>query len=338
MENIAKMKKPTDPYSPDWALWNSLNPGVIHGVGADVSPAEGDDNGDGEADDGSAPDGSGNDDGAASKDAPSTKRPGLLANANPVDDDAEGAGDADGDPTDKGKDGKQRPEWLPEKFWDAEKGEPRTESMAKAYSTLEKNKGKSNEKAPESADEYFGEGFEVPEGLENVEADDNALKTAASVFHKHGIPVETGRAIVAEFLQGLDPLMPEAIDEEAELEKLGQGGPALVAGLKNWVDGLAASKQFSEQEVARLYQYAGDAVGIATLAKLRNMTGEKPIPVHLDGEGDVVSAEQFYSMHRDPRYGQDAAFTEKVDRLGERIFGDEAAGSSIPGIGYPNRR
>src|SRR5687768_2714090 len=51
-----------------------------------------------------------------------------------------------------------RPDHIPEKFWDADKGEVRLEAMAKSYAELEKSKGKPQEepkqeeqKAPEGS-------------------------------------------------------------------------------------------------------------------------------------------------------------------------------------------
>jgi hypothetical protein len=45
-----------------------------------------------------------------------------------------------GDDVDAGGDKPQRPEHIPEKFWDAEKGEVRLEDLAKSYAELEKAK------------------------------------------------------------------------------------------------------------------------------------------------------------------------------------------------------
>jgi hypothetical protein len=54
-----------------------------------------------------------------------------------------------------------RPEHIPEKFWDAEKGEVRVEDLAKSYSELEKVKsGKKPDEAPKMGDD----GKPVPDG------------------------------------------------------------------------------------------------------------------------------------------------------------------------------
>ena len=42
-----------------------------------------------------------------------------------------------------------KPDWAPEKFWDAEKGELRTEDLAKSYAELEKGKAPDPDKADE---------------------------------------------------------------------------------------------------------------------------------------------------------------------------------------------
>lgn len=52
----------------------------------------------------------------------------------------------------------QRPSHIPEKFWDAEKGEVRVEELAKSYAELEKSRGKPAAKDGEGDDEGEGEG------------------------------------------------------------------------------------------------------------------------------------------------------------------------------------
>lgn len=47
----------------------------------------------------------------------------------------------------------QRPDWVPEKFWDAEKGETNYEALAKSYSELERKLGSRQQDEPQNPEE-----------------------------------------------------------------------------------------------------------------------------------------------------------------------------------------
>ena len=87
----------------------------------------------------------------AATDQPAPASGGLLDAASPVDDKAAKAEDPLSgtgshlaeDPTAKAAAAEQakreRPDWLPEKFWDKDKRDPKLDAMAKSYAELEKN-------------------------------------------------------------------------------------------------------------------------------------------------------------------------------------------------------
>lgn len=67
--------------------------------------------------------------------------------------------------TEEGSAAPVRPEHIPEKFWDAEKGEIRVEDLAKSYAELEKSRSKPAPKTGEEGDEggENGEGGDPPD-------------------------------------------------------------------------------------------------------------------------------------------------------------------------------
>ena len=334
------MMKPINPYDPAWIEYNLQNPHELKAVGADVSPGADGDNGNAGADDASARGGDADEGGASSR-----SRSGLFS---AVDADGEGSSsDKAGEAgqglrdQDKGnKEGAQRPEWLAEKFWDAEKGEARLESMSKAYATLEaahdKLKSSKGNKAPKDADDYLKDGFEMPEGAENVKeftADDPALQAFAKVAHKYGLPQEAFKGIVSEFLQSINGELPAPIDPEAEIEKLGNNGKQIVQAALVWADSLEASGRYSADEVDRLVaDYAQDAAGIQLLMKLREDMGNKAMPIDADFDGKSYSEADYYARHRDPRYSKDAKFREETEEIGKMLFGENAGGASRQGL------
>lgn len=112
-----------------------------------------------------------------------------------------------------------RPDWAPEKFWNAETGSVDAERMAGSYKELERTlssrpsggvKVPTADSAPEevqafhrslgvpeNANEYELRPDELPEG---VEWSDERASRIADTFHKHGVPPAAAKAIVADYI------------------------------------------------------------------------------------------------------------------------------------------
>lgn len=236
-----------------------------------------------------------------------------------------------------------RPEWAPQKFYDAEKGDVNVENLANAYTKLEKahtelrsQKGLAND-APKEATEYFAD-FTTPEDANrvgDVSKDDPALQVFSEVLHKHGIGKEMASAMVSEFLTKINPHLPEPINTEAEIEKLGPNGKALIGINDAWLTGMFQSGQLSSQELAVAYTLATNAEGIQLLNKFRVMSGEMPTPRNGDpmGENGLPSVDGYYDMLQSDEYENDESYRNKVDAIGEKLEAlgllDNIAGKGI---------
>lgn len=246
--------------------------------------------------------------------------------------------------------GQERPEHIPEKFWDAKTKAAKTDDIAKAYTALEaahtKLKGERGwGKAGDKPEDYVSD-WKVPadaklDRIREIDAKtDPAMGAFRKVAHKHRLPVDVASALALDFLTELNPIM-EAPQTEADIIKdLGEGGAQLRDELGTWLAGHFDSKTFSESELEWAFKNFGkDATGVRVLAKVREMMGEKPIPLAPGKQaGDIPSVEEWYAMGRDPRIATDVAFREKWEALGEIVNGSEPAGTSIAGIGMPPPR
>lgn len=113
----------------------------------------------------------------------------------------------------------ERPEWVPEKFWDAEKKAPRVEDMAKGYINLEKLVG-SSEKIilPQAEDDKDGwervykamgrpeapEAYEFkrPEALpEGLNYDEDLEKNWRNVAHQNGLNSKQAKSIYETYVK-----------------------------------------------------------------------------------------------------------------------------------------
>lgn len=112
-----------------------------------------------------------------------------------------------------------RPEYIPEKFWDAQKGEAKIDQLAISYANLEKafsSKSQAPKKpgvdaTPEDHAKYFSElrkftgapekpedyGLKAPDKLpEGVEWNAELATKAASIAHKYSVPPEALRELI----------------------------------------------------------------------------------------------------------------------------------------------
>jgi len=303
----------------------------------------------------------GPDDGAGSGGSDGGSSDGGLM-ANHQDDSGEGGGDA-GDTGGSGGDGSggdagggdgsgagsggdvERPEHIPEQFWNKEKGEATLEAWGKSHSDLraEMNRLKQNgdAKAPETAEEYMKD-WRMPTGedgaelsnLRDIPEDDPIIGVFASAAHKAGLAPEAFNQILSDVLVGMNGHMPAPFDEAAELEKLGgiEQGKAVVGLNKQWLQGMRAAGDITDQELARGVSMCSDALGVQLLNKLRVGSGEKPVPVSLGQGSTGKSKAELEAMYADPLYQDPGpkgeAYREKVSKAVLEAVGTAPASSS----------
>lgn len=114
----------------------------------------------------------------------------------------------------------ERPSYIPEKFWDAQKGEIKTDQLGISYQQLEKEFSKRSQapkkpgadSPPEDHAKYFAElrkytgapekpedyGLKAPDTLpEGVEWNAELASKAASIAHKYSVPPEALQELIA---------------------------------------------------------------------------------------------------------------------------------------------
>lgn len=244
-------------------------------------------------------------------------------------------------------DAPQRPEWLPENFWDKEKGEPNVEGMAKSYAELRKAfNERNNDKPGEEASAYAAEEFFDEEGnfkseTIKVAKDDPALMKAYEAAKEAGLGVKQANAFIDKFLGGMADFMPEPVDPQAELEKLGENGPAVVSGLKTWVDGMKNSGEINDDVHSAIMELGKTAAGIKALDVLRSKTGEMSLPIGeaLSGSSHMSLQEWYsatYETHAEAGESR-ADFQKRMSDLGRKLIGNGHGTFSGSGFGIGRR-
>lgn len=220
-----------------------------------------------------------------------------------------------------------KPEWLDNDFWDAEKGEIRTESLHKAFKDTKAKVGEREEQmreriaaelkaenAPEDLPES-PEGYTLDEGLTDlISTDDPLLQAFQNAAHAEGIAPKTFNAIVKGVLES-NP----APDPEAEKAKLGDQADARIERVSNYVNRHLKDEQLAA--VQAMTTTADGVMALETLLRVRNDTdrvGSEGAPA-----ATALSDAAIKQKMADPRYQpgpqQDMAFVAEVQADWQRF-------------------
>ncbi len=216
-----------------------------------------------------------------------------------------------------------KPENLPEKFWDAEKQEIRMEALLGSYLELEKKlSGMINPDdrqrvlstlgVPDSADAYE---IDVSHGLFPADPDINKR------MHERGFTPEQVQMVYDLAVEKMVPMVLELADEfkaEREVDRLiaAFGGPEKWAEISRQL--LAYGQKNMPPEV--LSNLASSFEGVMALYRL--MKGEEPILSREEAQSSSGNEGELQTMMRDPRYWKtrDPAFVAQVTEGFRRMY------------------
>lgn len=247
--------------------------------------------------------------------------------------------DATADKTDKTTepgDKPTRPEYLAEKFWDPEKGAPRTEELHKAYTELEKKFRAGDHKAPEKPEGYKVElddkQKELLFGTKDANAHDDPL---FKQFTGWGVKNKISQAAMSEILGMYAEATGEEtgkfqIDVAKERQALGKNADAIIQNQHQFFEQMYKNGEIGEAELKEASILFETSAGIKLMQAIRARYGEASMPTNVDTAGDgVPSADELGKMVVDPKYGVDKAFTAKVDGFYNKRYGNAPAMSSV---------
>jgi hypothetical protein len=199
-----------------------------------------------------------------------------------------------------------RPNGVPEKFWDEQKGQLRTEALVKSYLELERKMGTGvPSDVPSSPIEY------------NIKSNNDLLQSDPEInkrLHSAGFSQEQAQLVYDLAAEKLLPLVGEiaaVFEAESQVTRLKEH----FGGEDRWKE---TARQLSAWGSSHLPKRVFEALSNTyegVVAMHRMMTGEEP---HLIREGNgisnVPSAKELKAMMKDPRYWreQDPTFVEQV--------------------------
>lgn len=285
----------------------------------------------------------------------------------------EGAGDAgngngggNGDGTLIDLDGKggspkagERPAYIPETLWDAEKKAVKEGTQAELLKELDtqhrraeglrRELGKAPQKAPAKAEDYKLPDFTKDDKdkplAEIFKADDPFVKGMSGVFHKYGVSQAQYEGIMKDaghLLAGMKPDgsgEPAALTEDEikdiqaqEMAKIGPNAPRIAAAVSEHFSTLIKQGHFNDAEVKEIKAMASTAEGLTVLNKLRALMGGESIPLgnSLKVDGLLDDAEIF-AMMSTPAYqnSSDPGHAEMHRKYNAQLALREKAGRPV---------
>ena len=222
-----------------------------------------------------------------------------------------------------------RPEYVQEKFWDADNNKVNVENLASSYNTLEQKLGSRTEdlskqirsdiekerlsKVPESyklnIPEVKSVDLKVDKEMELVKWWDKTAKDAGFSQEQY----DTG---VKAFVDNAIATLP---NPELEVQKLGSNGRERVEAAEMW-----SKKHLSPDGFSTISKIASTAEGVKVVEELMKLNKDSTMPTQTTQIDVAASADDLKSMLNDPRYydssKRDPAYVKRVTELYEKAY------------------
>ena len=209
---------------------------------------------------------------------------------------------------------RQRPDDIPEKFWDGERGEIRTEALLKSYTELERKMGSMPSlDIPSSPEEYA------------IQLDDPLLQSDPDIngrLHAAGFTRQQAQLVYELAAERLTPMIAEVasvFEAENQIRRLADH----FGGAEKWRE---ASRQITAWGKSSLPSQVFEALATTSegvLAMHRMMSEGEPSLVHGGSTANAAPTEvELKEWMRDPRYwrDQDPSFIDKVRQGFRKLY------------------
>ncbi|MAS87658.1 MAG: hypothetical protein CMH30_06755 [Micavibrio sp.] len=221
----------------------------------------------------------------------------------------------------------QKPESLPEKFWDAEKGEIRVEALLNSYLSLEKklSSGLIDPNNPDQLKKMLG----VPEmpDLYDVKIDHGLFDVDPIVNQKLHEKMFTADQVqmvydlAGEFLIPMISKIAAEYEADREVEKLMQE----FGGAEEWAEISRQLMAYGQKNLSpKVFENLSQSYD-GVMAIYRMMKGQGSAMLDNGNVMTGQNAQELQSMMRDPKYwrDRDPAFISKVTKGFEAIYGQQ---------------
>ena len=217
----------------------------------------------------------------------------------------------------------ERPEWLPEKFWND--GNPDYENLSKSYGELEKLTSRKKEdltaeiKQELETERLKGlpekpEDYKIPEIPEQYTPDTPLMDGWKQYCLDNNLNQEAFDKGIKLFID-----TQPVLDEQAEKNKLGENANQRIEAVGLW-----ANKNFNEAERNIISNIAVSAEGVQTLEKIMAMSQTS---ISNEGESSITrgkNRQDLEAMMKDPKYWhpthRNEQYVKQIDEAFEKLY------------------
>jgi len=237
---------------------------------------------------------------------------------------AEGSKTEGQDNGDNNSEDRARPDHVPEKFWDAEKGEVRADEAIKSYTELEKRFGSFTG----SPDEYkVNISDELKEKGVEIDADNGLLSDLKGMSKELGLNQDGFDKAIN--MLGMNFLADKTADEEFRLEQLaalGDGADRRIDNLRQW-----ASRNLNQEHFDGFSELTQSATSVQALERIVAMTRSAPSQPNNSQAAPAMDASKLREMKfaKDEngrmKYDTDPEYRKQVQAGYKALYGEEPA-------------
>jgi len=223
-----------------------------------------------------------------------------------------------------------KPDYIQDKFWNAETKEVNIENLASSYNSLESKLGSrtedltkqirtdiENEKLRNVPEEYK---LNVPELEGNVSLD---ISNDMPIVQWWNNTAKNAGLSQEQYDEGVKVFVDNAIanlpNPDLEVQKLGDSGRERIEAAELW-----SKKHLSPEAYTAISSFAATAEGVKALEEVMKLTKDSNMPstqTQVDATADI---DDLKSMLKDPRYWdssrRDPSYVKRVSELFEKAY------------------
>lgn len=217
----------------------------------------------------------------------------------------------------------ERPEHIPEKFWDAEKGEVRVDDLAKSYAELEKGKSKPKTEMGEKPTEPPKAPDAAPSDMEAHRAKMSEKMARGEAFDDADYAPFEKAGLTREAIDEIAGILAQAAQAQATVDAQAifaiAGGEDKYAAMIEW-----GRSNFSAEEIAAFDAALGSTPANRDAA-VKGLQARYQLALGAEGTRDVTekggkggsgarfeSKAEMVAAMQDPRYAKDSAYRAEV--------------------------
>ena len=223
-----------------------------------------------------------------------------------------------------------KPEFVQDKFWNADRKEVNLENLASSYNALEKKLGSrtedlskqirtdlEQERLGKTPEEYKVNLPELPENVDVSVSDDmEIVQWWKDTAKKNGLSQDQFDEGVNAFVNNAMATLP---DINGEMEKLGDNAKERIEAGELW-----SKKNLSPESYNTFSSLAATADGVKVIEEIMKLTKDSPIPTTPTQVSVTPHEDDLKSMLQDPRYWdsskRDPGYVKRVTELYEKAY------------------